>query len=61
MGAGLTLGAKCKKYGNVPSADGLVERLYEYCFVERKLSKELQEDILYAKEYIKGQNLKKIV
>ena len=61
MGAGFTLGAKSKKYGNVPSAGGLAERLYKHCFDKRKLSKELQEDILYAKEYIKGQNLKKIV
>ena len=60
LGAGFTLGAKSEKYGDVPSARELVENLYEYCFVKHKLSKELQDDILYAKEYKESRNLKKL-
>ena len=52
LGAGFTLGAKSEKYGNVPSARGLVENLYEYCFVKHKLPKELQDDILDRKSVV---------
>lgn len=38
------------------SADELVKRLHEYCLAKRKLSNELQYDILYTKEYMKDQN-----
>lgn len=60
LGAGFSLGAKSEKYGDVPSVGELVERLYEYCFVKYKLSKELQDDIIYAKEYKESKNLKKL-